>query len=636
MLKEYGYLRVGAIVNKIHIADVSYNVDELIRLFDEAIEKGIEIVSTPEMSICGYTAQDLFLNDDLYNNCMKGLLRLKEYSSKKDLVFIVGSPVRVLNSLYNCAIVFYHGHILGITPKTYIPNYSEFYEGRYFRNASRLNINKINFLGEEVFISNMLCYKCDNFPMSFSIDICEDLWMANTPSNYTTLNGVNLVFNLSSSNETVGKYNYRKDLVKVQSGKTICAYVYASSGINESTSDLLFSGHAMISEPSGEIVENDRFNFESSIIYNDIDIFKINNDRFKERSYEEYNQNINYVNVHFELEKKNNELIKKYSKTPFLSHNEESLDEIIKIQSYALAKRVKFLNNSKMIIGISGGADSTLAFLISINVCDILNLSRKNVIAITMPGFGTSSRTYNNSKKLIELAGATFKEISIKEVVLKHFEDIEQPKDKYDITYENSQARERTQILFDIANKEGGIVVGTGDLSELALGWATYNGDHMSNYGVNSSIPKTLVTTLIRHIKDKSEGEIKEVLTDILNTPISPELLPIDKNGNIQNTEKSVGPYILHDFFLYHFMRYGASIKKIYFIAKNTFKDQYTDIEIKETLKIFIRRFFTQQFKRNCVPDGIKVGSVSLSPRGDLRLSSDNYFNEYMKELENL
>lgn len=636
MLKEYGYIRVGAIVNKFELLNPIHNVEIMIDLLNQAIAKGIEIVTFPELSVVGYTAGDQFLNDDLYLNILKGLEILKDYSKDKDIIFIVGAPIRIKNANYNCAIVFNKGHILGITPKTFIPNYSEFYEYRHFASANKLTVDSINLLGENVTISNMLIYKCNNYPLSFAIDLCEDLWVANTPSNFTTLEGANIIFNLSSSNETVGKVDYRRSLVRMQSGKTLAAYVYASSGVWESSSDILFSGHAMISEPDGTFKENERFSFESSIIYSDIDIFRINNDRLKVRSYEELTFDLDYKEVYFDLTKKKNKLEKKYAKKPFLSHNEESLEEILNIQTYALARRIMQLNKTKLIIGISGGSDSTLAFLVCIRACKVLNMNLKNVIAITMPGFGTSGRTYQNSKNLIIESGATFREISIKDAASLHLDNIGHAKDLYDITYENAQARERTQILFDVANQEGGIVVGTGDLSELALGWATYNGDHMSNYGVNASIPKTLVTTLIGHIRDKETGIIKDTLTDILNTPISPELLPLDNNGNIvQDTEKSVGPYILHDFFLYHFLRYNASIKKIYFMAINTF-DEYSKEEIKATLTIFVKRFFTQQFKRNCIPDGIKVGSIAISPRGDLRMPSDATYKMYLEELKNL
>ena len=637
MLKEYGYIRVGAIVNEIHLCDPIWNALEIIRNLKIAEEKGVEIVTTPELSLTGYTAQDMFLNDDLYQGVLKAIEILKEYSKNSSLVFIVGAPIKVFDSLYNCALSFFKGSIIGITPKTYIPNYNEFYEARWFKSANDLKVNEINLFGENVKISNMLCYQCDNYDVCYAIDICEDLWVANTPSNFTSLNGATIIFNLSSSNETIGKVSYRRKLVSMQASKTLSAYVYASSGISESTSDILFSGHALIAEPDGTMVENERFKFESNMIFQDVDIQKIKNDRVKQKSCAKHDFGITFPLTYFSLSTHKNELLRVYNKKPFLSHTKEGLEEILNIQSYALAKRVKHLGNSKMVIGISGGADSTLAFLITMRVCNILNLDKKNVIAITMPGFGTSGRTYNNSKTLIQSYGADFREISIKDACIQHFKDIHHKDGVFDITYENTQARERTQILFDVANQEGGIVVGTGDLSELALGWATYNGDHMSNYGINCSIPKTLVTTLIRHIKDSEEGIIKKTLEDILATPISPELLPLDENGNIkQETEKNVGPYILNDFFLYHFLRYGAPMKKIYFLAVNTFKDEFTKEEIKATLILFVKRFFTQQFKRNCVPDGIKVGSVAVSPRGDLRMSSDTYYKLYLDEVEKL
>lgn len=637
MLKEYGFLRVGAIVNKIELLNVSYNVKEIKRLVKEAEGKGIEIATFPELSICGYTSQDLFLNDDLLESCLKGLYELKNFSLEVNMVFIVGAPLKVRNALYNCAFSLYKGKIIGITPKTYIPNYSEYYEYRYFNSASNLDVKEITLFGEQIKISNMLLYKADNFSLAYAVELCEDLWMANSPSNFTSVMGANLIFNLSGSNELVGKNEYRKNLVKMQSSKCLAAYVYASCGVWESTSDLVFSGHAMISEPNGNLVENHRYSLESSIIYSDIDIYRINNDRLKNRSFEQLHLNIEEISTSFSLTTKDNLLEKKYTKTPFLSHDKASLEEILNIQTMALAKRVRHIGNPKLVIGISGGSDSTLAFLVCLRVLKVLNLDNSNLIAITMPGFGTSLRTYNNSKTLIKESGAVFKEISIKDACIQHYKDIGHDMKTYDVTYENVQARERTQILFDIANKENGIVIGTGDLSELALGWATYNGDHMSNYGLNCSIPKTLVTTLIAFIRDESKGIIKDTLTDILNTPISPELLPLDDKGNImQDTEKSVGPYILHDFFLYHFLRYGASVRKIYFLACLTFKNEYSKDEIKRVLRLFFKRFFSSQFKRNCIPDGIKVGSISLSPRGDLRMSSDSYSSLYLSEVDKL
>lgn len=637
MLKKYGYVRVGAAVNKLKIADITYNVEEMKKILDEAIEKGIEILTFPELSITGYTAQDLFLNADLIKGTLVGLESLKEYSKAHSIVFIVGAPLKIGNVLYNCAVSFSDGKIIGVTPKTYIPNYSEFYESRYFASAERLTETSFTLLGEEVAVSNLLLYHAKDYDeICYAIDICEDLWTANSPSNKTSAGGATIIFNLSSSNELIGKCNYRRNLIKSQASKTITAYVYASSGISESTSDLVFSGHAMIAEANGEVVENERFSFESSIIYQDVDVFRIAHDRLSRPTAEGIFKEGNFIHTTFHLTNKENTLSKEYTKTPFVTKDKEALEEILNLQTYGLAKRIKHLGNTKMVIGISGGADSTLAFLICLRVAKVLGLSASDIHAITMPGFGTSGRTYQNAVQLIQTAGATFKEISIKDACIQHYKDIEHDPKLLDVTYENAQARERTQILFDYANKVNGIVIGTGDLSEIALGWDTYNGDHMSSYAVNVSIPKTLVTALIAKVRDDSEeGVFKNTLSDILDTPISPELLPPDAKGNItQKSESSVGPYIIQDFFLYHFMRYGASVKKLYFLACQTF--EYPKEEIKKYLTTFIKRFFTQQFKRNCMPDGVKVGTISLSPRGDLRMSSDTSYNLYVKELESL
>lgn len=637
MLKKYGFVRVGAAVNQLQLANVSFNVQEMKRILDEAIDKGIEILTFPELSITGYTCQDLFLNDDLLAGVLKGLSELKEYSENHEIVFIVGAPLKIGNVLYNCAVSFFDGHIIGVTPKTYIPNYNEFYEARYFASAERLNVTHFSLLGEDVLVSNKLLYHAKEYnEICYAVEICEDLWAVNSPSNLTSTLGATIIFNLSSSDELVGKCEYRRSLIKSQASKLMGAYVYASSGINESTSDLIFSGHAMIAEASGETTENERFLFESSLIYQDIDVFRLAHDRKIRPNMEERISNVVPCHTYFSLKEKRNTLEKKYSRTPFVTSNPEALEEILTLQTYGLARRVKHLGNAKMVIGISGGADSTLAFLVCLRTAKVLNLPVKDVVAITMPGFGTSNRTFMNAKQLIQCSGATYKEISIKEAVLQHYKDIGHDPNLLDVTYENSQARERTQILFDYANKVGGIVVGTGDLSEIALGWDTYNGDHMSSYAVNASIPKTLVTTLIAKVRDDAEeGLFKDTLTDILDTPISPELLPPDAAGKIsQSSEASVGPYMLQDFFLYHFMRYGASVKKMYFLACQTF--DYSKEEIKKHLTTFIKRFFTQQFKRNCMPDGVKVGTISLSPRGDLRMSSDTSYQLYAKELEEL
>lgn len=637
MLKEFGYVRVGAAVNNLKIADVNYNVIEMKHILDLAIEKGIEIVTFPELSLTGYTCQDLFLNDDLLSGTLEGLKELKEYSRGKPIVFIVGAPLKIGKVLYNCAVSFSEGKIIGVTPKTFIPNYSEFYEARYFASAETLKTTHFTLLGEEVLVSNRLLYHAIGYDdICYSVEICEDLWASNSPSNQMSALGATLIFNLSSSNELVGKCEYRRSLIQSQAAKTLSAYVYASSGLSESTSDLVFSGHAMIAEADGTTKENERFSFESSLIYADVDVYRLAYDRKIRPNMEGISKIDPPIDTYFTLSKKENILSKSYSRTPFVTTDPNALEEILKLQTYGLAKRIKHLGNTKMIIGISGGADSTLAFLICLRAAKVLHIEPSAVIAITMPGFGTSTRTFKNAQALIQCSGATYKEISIKDAVLQHYKDIEHDPEVFDITYENAQARERTQILFDYANKVGGIVVGTGDLSEIALGWDTYNGDHMSSYSVNASIPKTLVTTLIAKIRDDAQEErFRDTLTDILDTPISPELLPPDAKGEItQSSEASVGPYVVQDFFLYHFMRYKASVKKIYYLACRVF--DLPKEEIKKHLTNFIKRFFTQQFKRNCMPDGVKVGTISLSPRGDLRMSSDTSYMLYLKELEKL
>jgi len=620
MLKEYGYLRVGASVNNIEVGNVDINVNEILSCLDNAQKKGIEIICFPELSLTGYTCGDLFFSEDLIKQSLRGIERLKKESNKYSLVFIVGAPLIIDNALYDCAITIYKGKILGINAKKTI----SYNEARYFTSGDNLIANTIKIDDEEVNISKDIIYKCNKFDfINFSVSIGSEL---------DNINNANLVFNLDSSNEIVSRYEYRKSLIEVEAKKNNAAYVYASSGVNESSSEMCFSGHLMICEPDGNCKENKRFSFDSDIIYTDIDLLRVNHDRIKN------NKLSNCANqVCFDLALLNNNLLKEYSKSPFVSTNNNRLEEILNIQTYALARRVKQLNNSKMIIGISGGSDSTLAFLICLRVVKVLNMDTKDIIGVTLPGFGTSERTYKNAINLVKDSGATLKEISIVEACKQHYKDIEHDINNFDVTYENAQARERTQILFDLANKENGIVIGTGDLSELVLGWATYNGDHMSNYGVNAGVPKTLVLSLINKVKDESEGKLKIILQDILNTPISPELLPLDDKGNIvQDSQKSIGPYKLHDFFIYHFLRYGASVKKIYYLACLTFKDEYKKEEIKATLSIFIKRFFTQQFKRNCVPDGVKIGSVSLSPRYDLKLNSDLSYKGYLKEIEDL
>ena len=637
-MKKYGFVRVGAIVNKLVLASPIDNAKEIINMLKKACREGVSIVTTPELALTGYTCGDLFLHDELINKSEEALRIILEETKDLDIISIIGMPVKCNNQLLNCAVVISKGDILGIVPKSYIPNYSEFYEKRWFTSSFDLNNSEVRLLGQIVPISTKLLFRDkEKREINFAIEICEDLWVVNPPSNNHALNGATIIFNLSSSNEIVGKDSYRRNLVSMQSSKTISSYIYASSGIMESTSDLVFGGACLIYENGKLLKENKRFEIESNLIYADVDTFSLVNERYRNSSYTSSAYDGDYKIIEVNVCDKIKTLDRTYKQYPFvpLTNKENRFEEILEIQASGLARRLIHLNNTKCIIGMSGGLDSTLAFLVIERAFRKLNRSTKDIIGITMPGFGTTDRTYNNAVLLVKEYGATLKEISIKDACLLHMKDIGLDINDRSVTYENIQARERTQILMDIANMLSGIVIGTGDLSELALGWCTYNGDHMSMYSVNSSIPKTLVRYLVEYIKDNSSGKRKEVLEDILDTPISPELLPPDKAGNmLQKTESSIGPYVLHDFFLYHLLRHGTSFTKIYFLAKLTFKDSFTNEEIKKWLIVFIKCFYSQQFKRNAVPDGIKVGSISLSPRGDLRMPSEASFKKIIEELE--
>ena len=640
-MKENGFVRVGALVNKLSLGDVIENAQEISRQIKKAYEAGVEIIVTPELSLTGYTCGDMFLQDKLVKDSIIGLEYVLSETKSLNIISIIGMPISTNNALFNCGVVINRGKLLGIIPKTYIPNYKEFYECRWFSSSLNLDINEIELLGQKVPIGCDLLFQDRKNPnITFAIEICEDLWVVTPPSNDYAKSGATIIFNLSSSNELIGKHNYRKNLISSQSSKTISAYIYASSGMLESTSDILFGGASLIYENGTLLKEGERFLTESNIIYQDIDVLRLVNDRRVNKSFNISSDNKIYRRINIDIHNNISKLERKYSKYPFVPkddilRNERCL-EIINIQSSALARRLIQLNYPKCVIGMSGGLDSTLAFLVTVRAFEKLNLDNKDIIGITMPGFGTTDRTYNNSIKLVESYNATLKEINIKEACTIHMKDIGLNPTDISITYENIQARERTQILMDVANMEKGIVIGTGDLSELALGWCTYNGDHMSMYSVNSSIPKTLISYLVKWFMDNEKGIRHDVLKDILSTPISPELLPPDKYGNIvQKTENSIGPYVLHDFFLYHFLRYGVRPKKLYFLALHTFND-FSREDILNYLKVFINRFFTQQFKRNCVPDGIKVGSISLSPRGDLRMPSDMEYKSYLKELDEL
>ena len=640
-MKENGFVRVGALVNKLSLGNAIENAKEISRQIKKAYEAGVEIIVTPELSLTGYTCGDMFLQDKLVKDSIIGLEYVLSETKSLNIISIIGMPISTNNALFNCGVVINRGKLLGIIPKTYIPNYKEFYECRWFSSSLNLDINEIELLGQKVPIGcDLLFQDRKNHNITFAIEICEDLWVVTPPSNDYAKSGATIIFNLSSSNELIGKHNYRKNLISSQSSKTISAYIYASSGMLESTSDILFGGASLIYENGTLLKEGERFLTESNIIYQDIDVLRLVNDRRVNKSFNFSSDNKIYRRINIDIHNNISKLERKYSKYPFVPkddilRNERCL-EIINIQSSALARRLIQLNYPKCVIGMSGGLDSTLAFLVTVRAFEKLNLDNKDIIGITMPGFGTTDRTYNNSIKLVESYNATLKEINIKEACTIHMKDIGLNPTDISITYENIQARERTQILMDVANMEKGIVIGTGDLSELALGWCTYNGDHMSMYSVNSSIPKTLISYLVKWFMDNEKGIRHDVLKDILSTPISPELLPPDKYGNIvQKTENSIGPYVLHDFFLYHFLRYGVRPKKLYFLALHTFND-FSREDILNYLKIFINRFFTQQFKRNCVPDGIKVGSISLSPRGDLRMPSDMEYKSYLKELDEL
>ena len=639
-MKEYGFIRVGAIVNKLVLASPMDNAKEIVKMLRKADKEGVSIVTTPELALTGYTCGDFFLQDDLLNKSEEALDFILKETDNIDIISIIGMPIRCNNQLINSAVVISKGNILGIVPKTYIPNYSEFYEKRWFTSSMDLRIDEVNLLGKKVPISTKLIFKDkEKNEIAFAIEICEDLWAVSPPSNNHCLNGATIIFNLSSSNEIVGKDSYRRNLVSMQSAKTISSYIYCSSGIMESTSDLVFGGASLIYENGKLLKDNKRFDLNSNLIYTDIDVLNLTNERRRNSSYTSSVYNNDYKVVEVNVNDKIKSLDRTYKMYPFIptTNKEKRFEEILEIQSSALARRILYLNNTKCVIGMSGGLDSTLAFLVIVRAFRKLGRDNKDIIGVTMPGFGTTDRTYLNAINLVKEYGATLKEVSIKEASLLHMRDIGLDESDRSITYENIQARERTKILMDIANMVGGIVIGTGDLSELALGWCTYNGDHMSMYSVNSSIPKTLVRHLVGYVKDNSTDKRKKILTDILDTPISPELLPPDEAGNIlQKTESSIGPYVLHDFFLYHLLRHGSSFKKIYFLAKITFKDSFANEEIKNWLKVFIKRFYTQQFKRNAVPDGVKVGTVSLSPRGDLRMPSEASFKRILEELDKI
>lgn len=633
-----GFIRVAAATPKIQVADCMYNREQIEQMMKEAYERQASLVVFPELCLTGYTCGDLFLQDILLDQTLNALKDLLEASKSIDLLIVVGMPLEVNSKLYNVAVFFKAGQILGVIPKTFIPNYSEFYEARHFERGIKKPIC-IELLGQDVWFGTQLLFKCSNMPgLVIGGEICEDLWAPNPPSIQHALSGATVILNLSASDEVAGKSDYRKSLVAGQSARLVCAYVYAGAGDGESTTDLVFPGHDLICENGTCLAESK--SFENGIVYADIDLGRLNSDRRRMTTFIQ-NSDVDYMYIPFEMCKKELELERFIDPNPFVptgdGDRQKRCEEILNIQAVGLKKRLEHTHCQNAVVGISGGLDSTLALLVTVRAFDMLGMDRKKIMAVTMPCFGTTDRTYNNACQLVNDLGADLHEVNIKDAVTLHFKDINQDLNNHDVTFENGQARERTQVLMDLANQRGGMVIGTGDLSELALGWATYNGDHMSMYGVNASIPKTLVRHLVQYYADTlAEESLKAVLLDILDTPVSPELIPPKEGEITQKTEDLVGPYELHDFFLYYMIRFGFAPSKIYRLACKAFDGEYTSDTILKWMKNFYHRFFTQQFKRSCVPDGPKVGSVALSPRGDWRMPSDASARIWKADLENL
>ena len=634
-----GFIKVASVTPQVKVADVTYNVNEIAKHMTEAAGRGAKIVVFPELAITGYTCGDLFYQDTLLRRAGEGLLTLAKISKGKDAIFFVGLPLVHDSKLYNVAAVLHQGEVLGLIPKTHLPVYAEFYEARQFTPGMEEAVEVMLAPGYLVPMGTKQLFRLREMPeLVLGAEICEDLWAPNPPSTQHCMHGATVMVNLSASDEVTGKSTYRRDLVVGQSARLYCGYIYTSAGEGESTQDVVYSGHNIIAE-GGSLLEESLL-FSTGCIMTEIDVKKLTARRKTMTTFSVI-QDDSYLVTEFSLAMTETKITRFIDKAPFVPSNlatlEKRCEEILDIQSVGLKKRLAHTGCGKAVVGISGGLDSTLALLVTVRAFDMLSLDRKGIIAVTMPGFGTTDRTYNNAVSMIKELGVTLKEISIKKAVEVHFADIGQKSDVHDVTYENSQARERTQILMDIANMENGMVIGTGDMSELALGWATYNGDHMSMYGVNASVPKTLVRHLVQYYASHCcEETLSHVLYDVLDTPVSPELLP-PENGKIsQKTEELVGPYELHDFFLYYLMRYGCEPAKIYRLARVAFAGEYDDATILKWLKTFYRRFFSQQFKRSCLPDGPKVGTVSLSPRGDLRMPSDAAVSIWLEEIEAL
>ena len=639
---RHGFLRVAAATPVIRVADCRYNADKIMKLIDMAEQREIKLIVFPELSVTGYTCGDLFLQDSLLRGAESAISDITQHTRGKELVVIVGFPYTVKDKLYNTAAVLQNGKVLGLVPKVNIPNYTEFYEARHFAEGI-LRPVPVQFLGKEVYFGSRLLFQCKAMPeFILGVEICEDLWIPQSPSIEHCIAGAALIANLSASDELTGKDTYRRELVKLQSAKLICGYIYADAGEGESTTDVVFAGHNLIAE-NGTVLSEAAV-FENGIIFSEIDLGRLKSERRRMNTYPKQNLE-EYQVVSFDFERKEElvelTLTRGIDPAPFVPSNLAERDkrcrDIIHIQACGLKTRLAHINCRSAAVGISGGLDSTLALLVTDKAFDMLGLDKKGILAVTMPCFGTTDRTYRNAVELAKCLGVTLLEVPIKEAVELHFRDIGHDERQHDLTYENSQARERTQVLMDIAGKYNGFVVGTGDMSELALGWATYNGDHMSMYGVNASVPKTLVRYLVGYFADAAKDRrLGDILLDILDTPVSPELLPPENGKITQKTEDIVGPYELHDFFLYYILRFGFGPAKVFRLAKAAFTDIYSDQIILKWLRVFYQRFFMQQFKRSCLPDGPKVGSVSVSPRGDLRMPSDASAALWMSELDKL
>ena len=642
---NHGFVKVASAIPSVKVADCQYNVEQIESLVIQAEGKGIEIICLPELSLTAYSCGDLFQQQLMLDEAEMALIHLMNNTRSLNIISIVGLPVAYRGSLLNCAAVLQRGKILGLVPKTFLPNYKEFYEKRWFQSGADIHEGTVLICGQQVKVGTNLLF---NTPSCvFGIELCEDLWAPVPPSSILTLQGADIIFNLSADSDAVGKYTYLQNLLAQQSARTICGYVFSSCGFGESTQDVVFSGKGLIYENGTLLAETKRHQFQPQMLESEIDVDRLRSERRKNTTFAACAKRCAAVNGVWSMVDTERVPARPFSLTrtidphPFVptgSRLDERCQEIFDIQIEGLAKRIQHTGAETVVVGISGGLDSTLALLVCVSAFDRLGLNRRGIVGITMPGFGTTDRTYTNAVNLMKLLGITIREISIKEACLQHFADLGHDMDTHDVTYENGQARERTQILMDAANQMNGFVVGTGDLSELALGWATYNGDHMSMYGVNASVPKTLVKHLVAWIAEHTKDEsTRQTLLDIVDTPISPELIPADEQGNItQKTEDLVGPYELHDFFLYYLLRWGFRPAKIYLLARQAFGQTYDDATIRKWLRTFYRRFFTQQFKRSCMPDGPKVGSCSLSPRGDWRMPSDASANLWLKECDEL